>query len=132
MFLQAWRCASWLCLWRGRRLKMRVLYYWVDNQPRQNRVYWCVRTFVNSLLTNSILTGSLWCVENVCKCANGVGQTGVGCSAHGAKSCASCDAGFTINGIKTQCIRTLLVLYVPRLANGHCQLTLTANWFRRQ
>ena len=43
---------------------------------------------------------------NTCSCKNGVAQTGTGCPASGAKKCASCNTGWTINYGATKCICT--------------------------
>ena len=43
---------------------------------------------------------------NYCTCDNGVGQTGAGCPVEGTAKCASCNAGFTLNDRRGECIRT--------------------------
>ena len=43
---------------------------------------------------------------NKCTCDNGVPQTGAGCLVVGAAECSSCNAGWTINRDRTECIRT--------------------------
>ena len=45
-------------------------------------------------------------VGNVCRCENGVAQTGVGCPMHRIAKCESCNVGWTINYDKSKCIRT--------------------------
>ena len=42
----------------------------------------------------------------VCKCENGVPETGVNCPAHGEKKCKSCDGGHSIDDQNTKCTRT--------------------------
>ena len=51
------------------------------------------------------------CAVKVCKCENGVPETGVNCPAHGEKKCKSCDDGHGIDDKNTKCTRT----YAPRI-----------------
>ena len=44
----------------------------------------------------------------MCKCANGVPESGITCSAHGDKKCKSCKNGYYINGEETECMRTYM------------------------
>ena len=82
----------------------------------------CIRTCLHSRMKrqqcNNGAVAPLNClfVVNTCTCTNGVAQIGVHCPTHGAAKCASCNAGFTINQVRTEC--TCKFLLHEQMANA--------------
>ena len=81
----------------------------MDNQLRQNRVhlYVCLCAHKYEIAVD-YTPARCNPIVNTCLCNNGVANTAVGCPAHGAAKCESCNPGWTLNHGRTECIRTWL------------------------
>ena len=79
---------------------------WTINHDQTQCKCTCVLFGISFCARNANLVCLLPLLGNICTCKNGVAQTGADCVVNGAAKCQSCNAGFTTNHPRTECIRT--------------------------